>query len=263
MDKALDAFDRSDAKVLVDLHCPPGGRAEGGVCRMFQEERSRDKLLFAWDRIAKRIKGRKCVYACDLINEPVEPRNGAIITWPRLAEQTVDVIRTHLPGMPVVFEPGPWGSCAGFDRITPIDRERVIYSFHMYQPHQFTHQTLHGSKGGIRYPGDIEGVEWNKAQLDHAMASAIEFQQAYNVHIYVGEFSAIRWAPDNSAHRYLSDCIDLFEEHDWDWAYHAYREFNGWSVEHGTVRENTSPASKQTDREKLLRRWFTENHQPH
>jgi hypothetical protein len=35
---------------------------------------------------------------------------------------------------------------------------------------------------------------------------------------------------------HLRDCIDLFEEYGWDWTYHAYREWDGGSVEHGVNR---------------------------
>ena len=225
---------------------------------MFSEERYRNKFLEAWNLIAKRCKERGCVYAYDLVNEPVEPREGAKIAWPELATQAIDVIRAIDPGKTVVFEPGPWGTCNGFDNLTPLDREGVIYSFHMYQPHAFTHQGLHDD-ANFRYPGEIKGLHWDKARLEEAMLPAIEFQEAYNVQIYVGEFSAIRWAPDQSAHRYLRDCIDLFEKRGWDWAYHAYREFHGWSVEHGTAKRDHSPAAMPTDREKLLRRWFAKN----
>lgn len=37
---------------------------------------------------------------------------------------------------------------------------------------------------------------------------------------------------DAGADRYLADVIDLFEEYGWDWSYHAFREWAGWSVEH-------------------------------
>ena len=63
-------------------------------------------------------------------------------------------------------------------------------------------------------PGKVEGERWDKERLREAMRPAIEFQREFNGHIHVGEFSAIRWAPDGSAFRYLRDCIDLFEEHE-------------------------------------------------
>jgi len=259
LDKAMDACDKLGLMMLVDLHCPPGGRAEGGVCRMFIEKRYQDKLIEVWDRIARQCKGRKCVYAYDLINEPVEPKTGATISWRELATKVIDTIRAVDPGKPVVYEPGPWGGCAGFDQLAPLDREKVIYSFHMYKPHSFTHQGTRTTPMGVNYPGIAEGLFWDKERLREAMAPAIEFQQAYNVHMYVGEFSAARWTPDNSAYRYLRDLIDLFEEYGWDWSYHAYREAGVWSVEHGPVKKDRSPSKIQTDREKLLRGWFIKN----
>ncbi len=84
----------------------------------------------------------------------------------------------------------------------------------------------------------------------------------YNVHIYIGEFSAIRWAPDNSAYRYLKDVIDIFEAHDWDWSYHAFREWDGWSVEHGSERGERQRSPVPNDREKLLRSWYQQNQKP-
>ena len=90
----------------------------------------------------------------------------------------------------------------------------------------------------------------------------VDFQRKYNVHIYIGEFSAIRWAPDNSAYRYLKDLIDIFEAHGWDWTYHAFREWDGWSVEHGRDPMDHSRAKSPTDREQLLRSWFAQNLKP-
>jgi len=90
----------------------------------------------------------------------------------------------------------------------------------------------------------------------------VEFQQRYGVHIYIGEFSAIRWAPEGSAYRYIKDLIEIFESHGWDWTYHAFREWSGWSVEHGEDRANTNPSPTPTEREKLLREWFSKNRKP-
>jgi len=259
-DKALDACEKYGLNVLVDLHTPPGGRAEGGVCRMFRDEQYQDKLLGVWRRIAARYAGRDVVYAYDLLNEPVE---GCVAqgpcTWRELATRATQAIRAIDPGKPVVFEPGPWGGPEGFDGTLPLDVGRVIYSFHMYKPHAFTHQGVHGTPVGLAYPGVINGVRWDRERLRDTMRPAIDFQREFNVHIYVGEFSAIRWAPDNSAYRYLRDVIDLFEEYGWDWSYHAFREWDGWSVEHGPDPDNHEPTS--TDRQRLLRHWFSKNHQ--
>jgi len=265
-DKAVDACEKYGIQMLLDLHCPPGGRGEGGVCRMFTDKRYQQKFLDVWKLLAGRYKGRKIIYAYDLINEPVDVRvhPKGLLGWRELATRAARLIRQIDPGKPIVFEPGPWGSCEGFDEIAPLDIDRVIYSFHMYQPHIFTHQfrTTREFPKGIEYPGTIRGVKWDKARLLAAMQPAIDFQREFNVQIYVGEFSAIRWAPNESAHRYTRDLIELFEAAGWDWAYHAYREWQGWSVEHGTDKSNTAPSGTPTKRKKLLLKYFAANQRP-
>jgi endoglucanase len=262
-DKALAACERHRIKVLVDLHTPPGGRANGGVCRMFQEERYQDKLVAVWDRIARRYKGREVVWAYDLLNEAVEGTVAdGLLNWRDLAAKAAQTIRTIDPGKPVVFEPGPWGGPDGFDVLEPLGLDRVIYSFHMYRPHSFTHQGVSNDKIGIAYPGRIDGEFWDKERLREEMLPAIEFQQAFNVQIYVGEFSVIRWAPGDSAYNYLRDVIDLFEEYGWDWSYHAFREWDGWSVEHGPNRNDHRPTKEPTKRKGLLLSWFAGNKRP-
>jgi len=266
VDRGLDLYEKHGFVVALDLHTPPGGRIEGGVCPMFTDRAAQDKLVEVWRRLARRYRGRKCIWAYDILNEPVEPPAGTTgadaVTWPELFARVVRAIREIEPGKPVIFEPGPWGSCGGFDRIGALELDRVIYSFHMYVPHQFTHQGVYGGKTGISYPGVIDGRMWNKERLREAMLPAIDFQKEFNVHIYVGEFSAIRWAPDESAYNYLRDCIELFEEYGWDWSYHAYREWDGWSVEHGPDPNDHTPTPAPTKRKLLLLEWFAKNVRP-
>jgi hypothetical protein len=129
-------------------------------------------------------------------------------------------------------------------------------------PHTFTHQGVYGSGQAYCYPGEIDGKHWDKARLEEALQPVVEFQRKYNIHIYIGEFSAIRWAPEGSTHRHLKDLIDIFEAHDWDWSYRAFREWDGWSVEHGNDPKDHHRAKATTDREELLRSWFAKNAKP-
>ena len=73
----------------------------------------------------------------------------------------------------------------------------------------------------------------------------------HGARIYVDEFSAIAWA--QGAENYLRDCIALFEEFGWDWTYHAFREWNGWSVEHeGPDARHMVPSADNPRRRALL-----------
>lgn len=108
---------------------------------------------------------------------------------------------------------------------------------------------------GIRRNGQL----WDKAQLRRTLQPVIEWQRDYGMQMYIGEFSAIRWATNGSAARYLSDLLDIFEANGWDWTYHAFREWSGWSVEYGSDAQDNNPSPSETDREKLLRSGFAKN----
>ena len=53
-----------------------------------------------------------------------------------------------------------------------------------------------------------------------------------------------------------------FNEYGWDWTYHAFREWDGWSVEHGSDPKDRDPAAEPTDRQRLLLGWFGKNRKP-
>ena len=91
------------------------------------------------------------------------------------------------------------------------------------------------------------------------MQPALSFAEKYRVHMYVGEFSAIRNAPGKSAATYLADVIDILERHGYDWTYHAYREWQGWSLEHEGTLDKPTKAASPTDRQQVVTGWFARN----
>jgi endoglucanase len=247
-------------KVLVDLHTPPGGRNEASECRMFHEKRFQERFLDVWDKMARRYRGNKTVWGYDLVNEPVEGVvPDGLMDWHALATEAAKRVRAIDADHAIVIEPAPWGGAEALDWFDPIQVPGVVYSVHMYQPFQFTHQGIYGNPTGVEYPGKVGGRLWNREELRRAFRPAIDYHRDYGVHIYIGEFSAIRWAPGASACNYLRDVIDICEEQGWDWAYHAFREWDGWSVEHGADPKDHNRVKTPTDREKLLRSWFTKS----
>ncbi|MGE5612604.1 MAG: glycoside hydrolase family 5 protein, partial [Bacillota bacterium] len=268
LDAAMPWCEKYGIRVVVDLHSPPGGSRTvsgyiGSDDRLFTEKAAQDKFVGVWEKMARRYKGNKVIWGFDLANEPVEGVVGDDCEdWRGLAERAAKAVHAIDPDRAIIVEPADWGSPDGLRDFYPIDEPNVVYSVHMYMPMAFTHQTVFGQGPRVVYPGMIEGKAWDKAQLELALKAVIDFQRNYGVHIYIGEFSAIRWAPDNSAYRYLKDVIDIFEAHGWDWSYHAFREWQGWSVEHDEEREHIKPAAEETDRQKLLREWFSKNQKP-
>jgi len=263
LDRLLPVCREVGIHVVVDLHTPPGGRDASSECRIFKEKRFQDAFLAVWEKIARRYRGNPTVWGYDLVNEPVEgvvPEG--LMDWRTLATATAKKVRAVDSEHAIIIEPGPWGSVEGLEWFQPIDVPGIVYSVHMYQPFRFTHQGIYNNPSDVSYPGQIDGKHWDKDQLRAALRPAVEYQRDYGVHIYLGEFSAIRWAPGESACNYLRDCIELFEENGWDWAYHAFREWDGWSVEHGPDRNDRTPTPAPTSRQLLLRSWYEKNASP-
>jgi hypothetical protein len=109
----------------------------------------------------------------------------------------------------------------------------------------------------VAYPGVIDNETWNRDALIRAMQPAIDFAARYRVQLYVGEFSAIRWAP--GAENYLADVTSIFEEHGWDWTYHAYREWQGWDLEYGPDEKDTKPSKNPTARFDVMEKLWKKN----
>jgi endoglucanase len=268
LDAALKHCERYGLYVVLDLHSPPGGKATAGGYvgsddRLFSDRSCQDKFVEVWRKLATRYKSAKPMWGYDLANEPVEGLvEEGCADWQELAERTAQAIRLIDPQRTLIVEPAGWGGPDGMRDLLPLTVSNVVYSFHMYLPSAFTHQGVFAKSPPRLYPGEIDGMRWDRAHLEAALQPVVDFQQRYNTHIYVGEFSAIRWVPDNSSYRWLKDVIDIFEAHDWDWSYHAFREWSGWSVEHSENRDDNQPATQATDRQKLLCDWFGRNQCP-
>jgi endoglucanase len=262
LDRALNACLQYGLKVVVDLHSPPGGRYADRDLAIFHERSYQDHWISLWEKIARRYTGHAAIWGYDLVNEPVQNRPSPAGVPDYLGAQlrAAGAIRAIDAQLPIFVEAAEWDSAQGYRELEPVDVPNVIYQVHMYTPHEFTYQGVSGPPTHTPYPGRIGRTLWDKEQLRRTLQPVREFQLAYNVHIYVGEFSAIRWAP--GAVNYLRDCIDLFEEYGWDWTYHAFREWDGWSVEHGSDPEDHQPAREPTDRKKLLLNWFGKNVKP-
>lgn len=260
LELVLAAASKYGLKVVIDIHSPPGGRYKDNDVAMFYEKTYNDQFIRVWEKIARRFRQKPALWAYDLINEPVHTRlcpEG--LDSHATQERAAQAIRQIDPDTTIIVEAEDWDSPQAFTYLLPIDVERVVYQAHMYWPHEFTHQGVSASGPAVRYPGQIEGKEVDKQTLREYLKPVRDFQLAYNVHIYIGEFSAIRWAP--GAADYLRDCIDIFEEYGWDWSYHAFREWDGWSVEHEGPM-NSTRAVDMTPRKKLLLGWFEKNQRP-
>ena len=229
-------------KLVVDLHTPPGGR-ENCDLRMFHDAQLAAHFVDFWRKTAQRFKGHAdVIYGYDLVNEPVQGRPAEKdCDWWNVQRRAAEAIRSVDRETPVIVAADKWDLPDGFRRFPPLKVENVIYTVHVYEPHDFTHQGVYQQwPKGVAWPSkDKKGVLRDQTWLDEKLRPVRAFAYNHKAKIYVGEFSAITWG--EGAERYLADCIALFERYGWDWTYHAFREWPGWSVEH-EYRAGTKPS---------------------
>lgn len=236
--------------VVPDLHVTPGGRDAGAEANMFYDAAFAGHFVEVWRRIARRFRGREGIYGYDLVNEPChrrEPLPGCD-SW-NLQRRAAEAIREEDPLVPVIVEAGGWDAPAAFAALRPLPLANVIYEVHMYEPFDFTHQRVLGTRPWtVAYPNAGKG--WDRDFVKAELRAVRDFQLMHGARVFAGEFSAVCWAP--GAEDWLRDCIAVFEEWGWDWTYHAFREWPGWSVEHAGEDDASLRPASDTPRKRAL-----------
>jgi hypothetical protein len=203
-------------------------------------------FLRAWADFGVRFGSHSALAGIDLFNEPHLPHlslAAAQQTWATVASVAVEAIRRAGGQAPVVFESVIGASPAAWRGFSPLLDPHVVYSSHFYTPHEITHQrVLAQYPRHIPYPASAQWQlgAWDaelgvgaidRNRLASELRPAHEFATHFDVPIYVGEFSCVRWAPGSSALRYVGDCVDLFRAFGWSWCFHSFRTWTGWDAE--------------------------------
>ena len=229
-------------KIVVDLHSPPGGkRQRPREMNMLHDDKYAEAFVETWRRIATRFNGDPAIYGYDLINEPAQWGAARNSYWD-LQRRAAEAIRKIDPTTTIIVASNMADSPGAFRYLSPLAMDNVIYQIHLYAPGKFTHQGVGGmvrKADGRQFEWPDPEMGWDISYLRRVLEPVRAFQKRHNARIYVGEFSAIAWAP--GADRYLRDCISLFDEYGWDWTYHAFREWAGWSVEHEVAGPGQQP----------------------
>lgn len=251
LDKALAQAAPHGIKFAICLVDPPGGRLNGRTLKMVLDSNLAETYLRAWEAIATRYKGSPMVWAYDLINEPVQdiPSPNGVRNWWDLQIEALRRIRSIDPTTTVILESDAFDVPTSYQWMAAAPYENLVYEAHMYYPHPYTHQGIHGSYTNadiLRYPGPVGGSTVNADSLRNFLRPLRDFQLAYDVPIFIGEFSVARWAPGGS--QYLSDCIHVFEEYGWDWSYLAFRGASAWDLEIANLPADTNLRQRSATR---------------
>lgn len=263
-------------QVILCVSGVPGRKLDVFWNQTSDGQNYRDGIVDIWRALAKRYQAEPALIGYDILNEPTYQAVDADLWWKQSLPKSIAAIRESDSSIWVVVEPGPWGLPSGFEKMPVINDARVIYSFHHYMPHAYTHQGVGhlgrsskpDTRGLFRYPGDSPTFEnekdvkfWDTKRLEASMQPVIDFQKRNpGTRILVGEFGVIRWAEGSP--QWLRDSIDIFEKHGWDWTFHSFGGWNGWDPTYAADAVMNGPkggGTEETDRLIVLKEKWAAN----
>lgn len=200
---------RHDVHVVLNLH-----KAIGNYCdipekvQLLDSEELQARFIALWVEMERRYHDFPDL-AFEILNEvrDVPPEK-----WNALADRTLKAIRKMNPTRWVVIGSSCWNSASKLRDLRVWDDDRVVYTYHMYDPYMFTHQrgVLQASplfsNAEVAYPGREETFRF--------LAPAAEWVAAHPGKIlWNGEFGTIRHMVPTARVSYMRDVVRFCQEH--------------------------------------------------
>jgi aryl-phospho-beta-D-glucosidase BglC (GH1 family) len=238
--KILAIFEEEKMSVVITMLGLPGCRwtqhnQNRYDSRIWNDPNYRKQAIKFWKDLAQELRNYSNVIGYNILNEP-RPENhtsGEIQEAHDLQKaarrplfefygEVVKEIRKVDPDTPIILDSSAYADPGTFKYLRPMNDKFVIYSFHMYEPYEYTN---HRNVGKYSYPGIMSGKYWDKKALENYMKAVTDFQKTYKIssnRILVGEFGGYRKQCGLS--QYFEDLIQIFEKNQWHWAFYAFRE---------------------------------------
>lgn len=222
IDAALALCDKYGLKAVLDLHKTPGysfdaGEKEAGF---FESESYQERFYWIWETLAEWFAGMSDRVAFELLNEVTEAR--FLPAWKHISRECVRRIRFFAPDTIILLGSYNWNSARTVPELDAPYDDKMVYNFHFYEPHVFTHQgaywmpELQNTRCAYADCGASE--QW----FEDFLAPAIEKAKKENCELYCGEFGVIDVVPPEEAVKWFRDLHKVFERHGiahamWSW----------------------------------------------
>lgn len=258
--KILDVCAEEDMPVIITMLGLPGSRwkqlnGDEDDLRIWQDADFQQQAARFWKNLAQELRDYEIVVGYNILNEPhperlFDQKNCHIssVEQKKIQKMLFDFynlvigeIRKVDANTPIIVDSSAYGDPNAFKQLRKLDDNNVIYSFHMYEPYEYTNHKLNA--GTYVYPGDMDGQNWDYEALHKYMEPVIEFQRAHAIpsnRILVGEFGCYR--KQKGLPEYFSDLISIFDECGWHYAFYAFREDNWDGMDYELGDQNVPEA---------------------
>ena len=222
IDAALVLCDKYGLKTVLDLHKTPGYSfdAEEKEAGFFENESYQERFYWIWETLAEWFAGMSDRVAFELLNEVTEAR--FLPAWKRISRECVRRIRFFAPDTIILLGSYNWNSARTVPELDAPYDDKVVYNFHFYEPHAFTHQGAYWMPElrdkRMAYADCGASEQW----FEDFLAPAVEKAKKENCELYCGEFGVIDVVPPEEAVKWFKDLHTVFERHDiahamWTW----------------------------------------------
>ena len=269
----LDRADKAGLKVVITSLSLPGMRwaqNNGGTFdgRLWQDKTWWEESARFWSDLATALKDHPAVAAYNIINEPApEKKNGLAEHAPAadmkawyaankgtardlgaFYETVIAAIRKVDPKTPVMVDAGWYAAADAFGYWpAPLSDDKVLYSFHMYEPYAATSAPNMKRDKPYAYPGEVpfgEGTEkWDRKKVADYLAQPVDWAKQVGLpanRLVAGEFGCMRrW---EGCKAYLDDVLTALDSHNLHWAFYSFREdsWDGMDYELGSKKVHWS-----------------------
>ncbi len=212
--RAVDAAKRNGLNVMLDLHKAPGysfdaGEQESGF---FEKREYQERFLRLWENLAKEFGVDHESVAFDLLNEITDA--SYLPVWKKIAAECVERIRRYAPDTVIVIGSYDYNDVRAVKDLDAPQDALVAYSFHCYEPHDFTHQGAYWDprldrEKRIAFKDSGTTEEMFEELFESALTKAAE----YGADLYCGEYGVIDIVSPEETLEWYKVINRVFERH--------------------------------------------------
>ena len=228
IDRAMDWSGKYGLRVVLDLHktqgfCFDANEREDGF---FDSEAEREKFYALWECFAERYGAMPERVVFDLLNEMTEKKY--LEGWKSASRECVRRIRRFAPETDVLLGSYLWNNARTLPELDAPYDAHVIYNFHFYEPHIFTHQGAYWMDASFDRARRVSYAESGatEAWIEDYLAPAIEKAEKEGAELYCGEFGVIDVVPPEEAMGWYRALLAVFRRHGIAHALWSYKQMD-------------------------------------
>ncbi len=177
----------------------------------------RDRFLALWHQIATHFRNYPDTLIFEVLNEP--NTNLTPELWNEFLVNALAVIRQSNPDRYVMLGTAEWGGIGAMPRLQLPDDDRLIFTFHYYEPFAFTHQGAEWVPGSSAWLGTTWGTDQDRATVRNDFNAVAEWAQQHNITVLMGEFGVYSTAAMDDRVAWTKFVSREAERRGFSWAY--------------------------------------------